>query len=65
MSAGHTKAGVVLAIAWGDGLVELRHVDAGELRTFRPGPPVNALALTPDGQLVIGMDTNVVCLRPR
>ncbi|MFG2672883.1 hypothetical protein [Streptomyces sp. NPDC048445] len=65
VSAAYTNAGVVLAVAWADGLVELRHVDAGESRAFRPGPPVNALALTRDERLVIGMDASVVCLRPR
>ncbi|MEC4018297.1 hypothetical protein [Streptomyces sp. H27-D2] len=65
LSATHTPTGVLLAIGWADGLVELRRMDTGETRTFRPGPPVNALALTGDERLLIGMDESVICLRPR
>jgi hypothetical protein len=57
--------GTALAVAWADGLVELRDRDAARaVRTFRPGPAVRAVALLPDGTLAIGTDTSRVRLRP-
>jgi hypothetical protein len=51
-----TPEGPSLAIAWADGLVELHHLDTKERLSFRPGPPVRAVALTPGGGVVVGMD---------
>ncbi|MEU5986706.1 hypothetical protein [Streptomyces sp. NPDC047434] len=59
-----TAAGPALAVAWADGLVELHHLDSGTRLAFRPGPPVRAVAVTPDGALVIGMDEVLVRLDP-
>ncbi|MFE5405915.1 hypothetical protein ACFQ9Z_32005 [Streptomyces sp. NPDC056580] len=58
-------AGLVLAIAWADGLVEHRVLDDDRLRTFRPGSRANALALTAEGDLVVGTDEALVRLRAR
>ncbi|MEN8656296.1 WD40 repeat domain-containing protein [Streptomyces sp. 21So2-11] len=65
LSCAHTPVGLVLAAGWADGLVEYHRLDAGEMRSFRPGPPVSGLAVTPGGHLVIGTDEAVFCLRPR
>ncbi|WP_345668855.1 WD40 repeat domain-containing protein [Streptomyces similanensis] len=58
-------AGLVLAIAWADGLVEQRALDDDRLRTFRPGGQAHALAFTADGDLVVGTDEAIVRLRGR
>ncbi|MEU0957162.1 hypothetical protein ABZ353_33270 [Streptomyces niveus] len=65
LTAGHTPSGLALAVAWADGLIELRHLDEGETRQIRPGAAVNALALTAGGSLLVGTDDRVMCLRPR
>ncbi|MFD6991078.1 hypothetical protein [Streptomyces sp. NPDC059943] len=65
LAAGHTPRGPVLAVAWTDGLVELRLLDEGETRHLWPGTAVNALALTADGSLLIGTDDRLFCLHPR
>ncbi|MET9553268.1 hypothetical protein [Streptomyces sp. NPDC006645] len=65
LSAAHTPYGSTLAVAWEDGLVELRHLEQGTKSQFHPGTPVNALALTPAGGLLIGTDDRVMCLHPR
>jgi hypothetical protein len=57
-------SGPALAVAWADGRVELHLPGRKEVRLFRPGPPVLALALTLHG-LVIGTDERVICLQPR
>ncbi|MEU6883278.1 WD40 repeat domain-containing protein [Streptomyces sp. NPDC046712] len=62
LHAAPTPEGPSLAIAWADGLVELRHLDTKERLSFRPGPPVRAVALTPDGGVVVGMDEALLCL---
>lgn len=74
LAAGLTTHGPwpALAVAWADGLVEFHPpYERGEgdgggsgRAFFRPGPPVRALALTPGGQLVVGMDEMTVCLEP-
>lgn len=64
IDAAMTPSGPALAVAWGDGAVEWIEVDSGARRTFRPGPPVRAVALTPDGRLLVGMDEYLVCLAP-
>ncbi|WP_137992549.1 hypothetical protein [Streptomyces vilmorinianum] len=62
LHAAETTGGASLAIAWADGLVELHHLDTGERLSFRPGPPVRAVALTPDGGVVVGMDESLIRL---
>ncbi|MGW7604158.1 hypothetical protein [Streptomyces antimycoticus] len=64
LAATRTPGGTVLAIAWADGLVERHLPGSGQVRTFRPGPPVLSLATTAAGCLVVGTDEMVVCLRP-
>ncbi|MCX5440906.1 WD40 repeat domain-containing protein [Streptomyces sp. NBC_00063] len=59
-----TESGPVLAIAWADGLVEYVILDTGQVHAFRPGPPVQAVALHHDGLLVVGTDETLVCLQP-
>ncbi|MCQ0025195.1 hypothetical protein M4914_21110 [Streptomyces somaliensis DSM 40738] len=56
--------GGVLAVAWADGLVELRDPGARAVRRFRPGPAVRAVAVLPDGSLAVGTDTARIRLRP-
>lgn len=65
LSAADTRSGPALAIGWTDGTVELLGLDTGQSRLFRPGAPVNALALNHDEDLLVGMDDRVICLRPR
>lgn len=65
LSAQHHSEGVLLAVGWADGLVEYRGPNAGDIRTFHPGLPVNALVVTPGGDLLIGTDESLICLRPR
>ncbi|WP_326680843.1 hypothetical protein [Streptomyces sp. NBC_01237] len=64
LDAAMTAAGPALAVAWGDGAVDRILWDTGEQRTFRPGPPVRAVALGADGRVVIGMDEALTCLAP-
>ncbi|MEV4948730.1 hypothetical protein [Streptomyces sp. NPDC053755] len=64
LHAAETPRGPALAVAWADGLVELRHLDTGALHRFRPGPPVRAVAVTADGGLVVGTDETLVRLEP-
>ncbi|MFI9339882.1 hypothetical protein ACIG0D_01190 [Streptomyces sp. NPDC052773] len=63
LAATMTKAGLTLAVAWGDGLIEYHRLDAQERLTFRPGPPVNSLSVTGEGDLLIGTDESLICLR--
>ncbi|MFF8382987.1 hypothetical protein [Streptomyces kanasensis] len=53
-----------LAVAWADGLVELRDPRTRRVRPFRPGPAVHAVAVCPDGSLTIATDTTTVRLHP-
>lgn len=62
LHAAQTPFGPFVAVAWADGLVELHDVESATRRAFRPGPPVRAVAATPDGALVVGLDEAVVCL---
>ncbi|MCQ4200345.1 WD40 domain-containing protein [Streptomyces coelicoflavus] len=64
LAARMTASGLTLSIAWSDGLVEHRRLDAAERRTFHPGHPVNVLALTRTEELLIGTDELLTCLRP-
>jgi hypothetical protein len=52
--------GVVLGIAWEDGLVRLHSPEDGRGVDFRPGGPVRALAVASDRSVVIGMDESLV-----
>ncbi|MEE1756603.1 WD40 repeat domain-containing protein [Streptomyces sp. SP18CS02] len=69
LHAAPTPTGPAVAVAWNDGLVALHRPGPGRrdgaARHFRPGPPVRALAVLPDGSLVVGTDEALVCLRPR
>ncbi|WP_432020252.1 hypothetical protein [Streptomyces sp. 1222.5] len=58
-------AGLVLAIAWADGLVEHRALDDDRLRTFHPGSRAHALAFTAEGDLVVGTDEALLRMRAR
>ncbi|MFI7387364.1 WD40 repeat domain-containing protein [Streptomyces sp. NPDC049813] len=60
-----TDAGLVLAVAWADGLVERRALDDGRLHTFHPGSQAHALAFAADGDLLVGTDEALVRLRTR
>ncbi|MEU1281299.1 hypothetical protein [Streptomyces sp. NPDC005805] len=57
------QSGTAYAVAWADGLAELHRPGAVPLG-FRPGPAVRAVAVTPDGSLVVGTDETLVRLRP-
>ncbi|WP_432077147.1 WD40 repeat domain-containing protein [Streptomyces wuyuanensis] len=48
--------GRTLAVAWADGLVELRRLGTAEVLPLRPGPPVRAVAVAGEGSVVIGTD---------
>ncbi|MFE5729946.1 hypothetical protein ACFQ7A_03390 [Streptomyces sp. NPDC056528] len=68
LAAASAEDGIILAIGWADGLVEYSSTgpDSGtSRRTFRPGPPIRALSLLPEGDLVIGTDESLICLQPR
>ncbi|MFF3172909.1 hypothetical protein ACFVQ0_09815 [Streptomyces sp. NPDC057900] len=64
LAAASTPGGPALAISWADGHIEHHRPRTHEVHTLHLGPAVNALALTAGGDLVIGMDHMVVCLRP-
>ncbi|WP_175407244.1 WD40 repeat domain-containing protein [Streptomyces sp. TRM64462] len=53
-----------VAVAWADGLAELHRPGAAEPLTFRPGPPLRALALHPDGTLTVATPETLIHLRP-
>ncbi|WP_344425068.1 hypothetical protein [Streptomyces lavendulocolor] len=57
--------GPYLAVAWADGLAELRRLDTGGTAVFRPGPRIRAVAATADGTLVVGLDDTVLHLACR
>ncbi|MEU2490468.1 hypothetical protein [Streptomyces sp. NPDC007883] len=48
--------GRTLAVAWADGLVELRRLGTDEALPLRPGPPVRAVAVTGERSVVVGTD---------
>ncbi|MFG3307526.1 WD40 repeat domain-containing protein [Streptomyces wuyuanensis] len=48
--------GRTLAVAWADGLVELRRLGTAEALPLRPGPPVRAVAVAGERSVVIGTD---------
>lgn len=57
-------SGPVLAIGWADGTAEYVFLESGTVRAFRPGPPVQSVALTREGHLAVGTDETLVCLQP-
>ncbi|MEV0000322.1 hypothetical protein [Streptomyces sp. NPDC050848] len=62
LHATETTEGPLLAIAWADGLVELHDLETRSRLPFRPGPPVRAVAVMPDGAVAVGMDEALLCL---
>ncbi|MGW0424071.1 WD40 repeat domain-containing protein [Streptomyces sp. NPDC003015] len=54
LAAADTPVGPVLAVAWSDGELHLWHVFSGRMRTLPLLHPCAALALTPEGLLVVG-----------
>ncbi|MFE4305692.1 hypothetical protein [Streptomyces sp. NPDC056891] len=62
MDAAWTASGPTAVVAWADGLVEWINWETGKQQTFRPGPPVRAVALEPGGRVFIGMDEALTCL---
>ncbi|MFE7584755.1 hypothetical protein ACFU5Y_24690 [Streptomyces gardneri] len=65
LHATETPYGPLVAAAWADGLVELHRPEGGATLSFRPGPPVRAVAVTGAGALLVGTDESLVCLVPR
>ncbi|WP_309056927.1 hypothetical protein [Streptomyces sp.] len=65
LHAADTPHGPLVAVAWADGLVALHRPDGGPCPSFRPGPAVRAVAVTGDGDLLLGTDETLVRLTPR
>ncbi|MER5206338.1 WD40 repeat domain-containing protein [Streptomyces sp. NPDC002825] len=65
LHATETPRGPLVAAAWADGLVELHRPEGGPTLSFRPGPPVRAVAVTGAGSLLVGTDDSLVCLAPK
>ncbi|MEU7011867.1 hypothetical protein [Streptomyces sp. NPDC046332] len=65
LDATFTRNGPATVVAWGDGTVECVHWDTGGQQTFRPGPPVRAVALAADSRVLVGMDEALICLVPK
>ncbi|MFF8841677.1 WD40 repeat domain-containing protein [Streptomyces sp. NPDC015127] len=64
LHAAPTARGPAVAVAWADGLAALHRPGQEDVRAFRPGPAVRAVAVTPDAQLVLATDEMLVCVRP-
>ncbi|MFJ4340800.1 hypothetical protein [Streptomyces sp. NPDC088915] len=62
LHAAKTPNGPLVAAAWADGLVELHRPEGGPKLSFRPGPPVRAVAVTGSGSLLVGTDESLLCL---
>ncbi|RSS42240.1 hypothetical protein [Streptomyces sp. WAC08241] len=62
LHAAETPHGPLVAAAWADGLVELHRPEGGPKLSFRPGPPVRAVAVTGSGSLLVGTDESLLCL---
>ncbi|MGW9451929.1 WD40 repeat domain-containing protein [Streptomyces sp. NPDC055632] len=62
LHAAETPHGPLVAAAWADGLVELHRPEGGPKLSFRPGPPVRAVAVTGSGALLVGTDESLLCL---
>ncbi|GAA2814689.1 WD40 repeat domain-containing protein [Streptomyces showdoensis] len=62
LHAAETPYGPFVAVAWADGAVEFRGLETADHLTFRPGPPVRAVAVTQDAALLTGLDESVIRL---
>ncbi|MFF4056659.1 hypothetical protein ACFYZ8_43785 [Streptomyces sp. NPDC001668] len=65
LAAADTPVGPVLAVAWDDGELHLWHVFSGRVRTLPLLHPCAALALTPEGLLVVGDPEGLYAVRLR
>ncbi|MFD5904009.1 hypothetical protein ACFWHG_21245 [Streptomyces microflavus] len=65
LSAAHTTDGLLLAIAWGDGLIGYHRVDSGAAALLGPGLRANGVLVTANGDLVVGTNEAVFRLTPR
>jgi hypothetical protein len=65
LAAADTSAGPVLAVAWSDGEVHLWHVFSGRVRALPWLRGCDALALTPEGLLVIADSEGLSAVRLR
>jgi hypothetical protein len=65
LAAADTPAGPVLAVAWDDGELHLWHVLTGRVRVLPWLRGCDALALTPEGLLVVGDTTGTTAVRLR
>ncbi|XCM34272.1 hypothetical protein ABXI76_21905 [Streptomyces parvus] len=65
LSAAHTAEGLLLAIAWGDGLIGYHRLDSGAAALLGLGLRVNGVLVTADGDLVVGTNEAVFRLTPR
>ncbi|MEU2119456.1 hypothetical protein ABZ567_28270 [Streptomyces sp. NPDC016459] len=65
MDAAWTASGPAAVVAWADGLVEWINWATGAQQTFRPGPPVRAVALETGERVFVGMDEALTCLALR
>ncbi|MFF6835486.1 WD40 repeat domain-containing protein [Streptomyces sp. NPDC012438] len=65
LHAAETPHGPLVAAAWADGIVELHRPEGGPKLSFRPGPPVRAVAVTGSGSLLVGTDESLLCLAAR
>ncbi len=65
LSAAHTTDGLLLAIAWADGLIGYHRLESGAASLLGPGLRANGVAVTADGDLVVGTDEAVFRLTPR
>lgn len=65
LAAADTSAGPVLAVAWSDGEVHLWHVFSGRVRALPWLRGCDALALTPEGLLVIADSEGLCAVRLR
>lgn len=65
LAAADTPVGPALAVAWSDGELHLWHVFSGRMRTLPLLHPCAALALTPEGLLVVGGPEGVYAVQVR
>ncbi|MFI5556403.1 hypothetical protein [Streptomyces sp. NPDC051738] len=65
LAAADTSVGPVLAVAWSDAEVHLWHVFSGRMRVLPLLHSCGALALTPEGLLVVGSPEGLYAVRLR
>ncbi|SDO19798.1 hypothetical protein SAMN04487981_10941 [Streptomyces sp. cf386] len=63
LAAADTSVGPVLAVAWSDAEIHLWHVFSGRMRVLPLLHPCGALALTPEGLLVVGSPEGLYAVR--